>query len=387
MRILHVIPDLAPATGGPVTAALGLAEAQAAAGHYVAIAASDYGLNKAPEAKGVTVHLFPCRYKPWRWSPELGRFLEQEVAGYDIVLIESLWQYPSLSAGRACRAAGIPYLVSPNGMLDMWSLAQKAWKKKPYLRLVEGANLLGAAAIHLTSDGELVNSKLHGWRIPKVVIPLGLSETKYKALPSQTDFYQRFPELVGQRIILFLGRLHYKKQPDVAIKAFNEVCRNADGWRLVLAGDGEPVYVAGLKALAENLGIAERVLFTGLLQGRAVTEAYCAASVFVLPSWQENFGLSAVEAMAAGCPVIVSNRMDLATEIAEAEAGLVVEPNVEDTANALNHLLTKETLRREMGSAGQRLVKENFTWDKSARAFTEIFEDILSGRRRSPSWR
>src|SRR5438270_1852185 len=144
MRILHVIPDLAPETGGPVTAVLGLAEAQAAMGHEVCIASSDYGLASNPQVGGVKFSLFPCRYDTWRWTPELGRYLERVVRGFDIVMVESLWQYPTFIAGKACRAANVPYVVSPNGMLDVWSLSQKAWKKRPYMALVERNTLLGA---------------------------------------------------------------------------------------------------------------------------------------------------------------------------------------------------------------------------------------------------
>ncbi|HVQ36145.1 MAG TPA: glycosyltransferase, partial [Pyrinomonadaceae bacterium] len=188
MRILHVIPDLAPQTGGPVTAVMGLAQAQAAMGHQVCIASSDYGLDAPPRISSVEFELFPCRYDAWRWAPELGRYLQNFVKTFDVVMVESLWQYPTFTAGRACRAAGMPYVVSPNGMLDEWSLSQKAWKKKPYMSLIEGFTLRGAAAIHLTSDGELNHSHLKKWPVPKLVVPLGFDKSKYARLPSHDAF-------------------------------------------------------------------------------------------------------------------------------------------------------------------------------------------------------
>lgn len=388
MRILHVIPDLAPSTGGPVTAVLGLAEAQAALGHEVAVASSDYGLEaEAPRLAGVDFKLFPCRYGPWRWTPELARHLERVVRGYDIVMIESLWQYPTFAAGRACRAAGVPYVVSPNGMLDAWSLAQKSWKKRPYLALVERGTLLGAAAIHLTSEGELTNSRLGKWSVPKLVVPLGLHKSNYAALPAADGFLRRYPELSGRRVILFLGRLHYKKQPDLLLRAFSVACGDIPDAHLVLVGAGEESYVRGLRELAKSLGVEDRVLFTGLLKGAAVREAYRAASVFVLPSWQENFGLSVVEAMAAECAVVVSASMDLAPDIERAGAGLVVPPRVEETAAAVRSLLEDEPLRRSVGSRGRALVLEKFTWENCANRMDAAFDDILSGRRRSGAWR
>ena len=387
MRVLHVIPDLAPETGGPVTAVLGLAEAQAEHGHQVSIAATDYGLDKTPELNGVEFNLFACRYDAWRWSPELGRYLERVVKNYDIIMVESLWQYPTFIAGRVCRAARMPYVVSPNGMLDSWSLSQKAWKKRPYMTLIERATLLGANAIHLTSEGELTHSRLNRWRVPKVVIPLGLHKSRYTDLPDGGGFSDRYPELSGKQIILFLGRLHYKKQPDVVIRAFHRACFERPDAHLVLAGTGEQAYLQSLQELVKSLGIQDRVLFTGILKGEAVKEAYCAATVFVLPSWQENFGLSMVEAMAAGCPIIVSDQIDLASDIMQAGAGLVVAPNTEETAAALARLLPDERARREMGSKGRKLVLEKFTWEKCAHQFNEVFDDILSGENKSGAWR
>jgi glycosyltransferase involved in cell wall biosynthesis len=387
MRVLHVIPDLAPETGGPVTAVLGLAEAQAAIGHEVCIASSDYGMDSTPSLNGVEFKLFPCRYDTWRWVPELGRYLEKSIRNYDVVTIESLWQYTTFTAGRVCRAAGIPYVISPNGMLDAWSLSQKAWKKRPYMALVERPTLLGANAIHLTSEGELNHSHLNKWQVPKIVIPLGLPKSKYLDLPNEGDFFKRYPELSGKQIVLFLGRLHYKKQPDIVIRAFHQACQHRPDTQLVLAGAGEQSYLERLHEVVKSLGIGERVLFTGILKGEAVKEAYRAASIFILPSWQENFGLSMVEAMAAECPVIVSDYMDLAPDILQAGAGLVVSPETNETAEAIAQLLSADDMRRAMGRRGRQLVLEKFTWERCARDFNDVFDDILSGRNQSCAWR
>jgi glycosyltransferase involved in cell wall biosynthesis len=387
MKVLHVIPDLAPETGGPVTAVMGLAKAQAAMGHEVCIASSDYGLASTPQLDNVEFKLFPCRYDTWRWAPELGRYLQKFVKAFDVVMIESLWHYPTFSAGRACRAANMPYVVSPNGMLDEWSLSQKAWKKKPYMTLIERSTLTGASAIHLTSEGELDHSHLNKWPVQKLVVPLGFDKAKYKEIPEGGIFRERYPELSTRRIVLFLGRLHYKKQPDVLIRAFAQISHELDDIHLVLAGSGKTPYVQFLRGLVKRLGIEDRVLFTSLLGPEAVREANQAAAVFVLPSWHENFGLSVVEAMAAGCPVVISNQMDLAPDILREGAGLVVAPTVDAIADAMVWMLTNEPVRQSMASRGRRLVMERFTWENCAQELSLAFEDILSGRKQSHAWR
>lgn len=388
MRILLVIPDLAPATGGPVTAVSGLAGALAARGHAVAIATTDFGLDAAPALNGVDLHVFPCLYARRRWSPRLWSFLRREVARYDLISVHTLWQFPTWAAGAACRAANVRYVVTPHGMLDAWSLAQRAWRKRLYLRLVDDATLSGAAGIQMTSEGEWLDSRPESrWNPSVYVVPWGVERAAWADLPDPTSFVDRFPELQGRRVVLFLGRLHPKKQPEVALRAFRAVCAADGDACLVLAGPGPPRYVAGLQRLTRELGIGDQVVFTGLLRARAVREAYRAASVFVLPSWQENYGFAVVEAMAAGCPVIVSDRVDLAPDVEKAGAGVVVPPTVEATAEALARLLGDASLRRAMGENGRRLVMERFTWDRVTVALLEVWDDILTSRRRCPAWR
>ncbi len=387
MKILHVVPDLAPETGGPVVEVLGMATAQAAIGHRVAIAASNFGVRQAPDLDAISLHLFRCQFSPWRWTPELGRFLRREAKSYDIVHLHTIWQYPTWAAGLACGRARIPYVVSTCGMLAPWALAQKAWKKRPYLWFIERDTLRRAAALHYTAEGDRASSDAESWNHGHFVLPLGIPRSAYIDLPAPASFAKRFPATAGRRIVVFLGRLHYKKQPDVAVRAFHEACRDAPDTCLVLAGPSSPDYLRYLQRLANDLRIEDRVIFTGILRGPAVQEAYRSAALFVLPSLQENFGIAVAEAMAAGCPVVVSDQVDLSPDIRQAEAGLVATPTVEAVAGAVALLLRDEPLRRRMGENGRRLVLERFTWEKVAPDFVQVYEDILSGRRLSPAWR
>jgi len=386
VNILHVIPDLAPAMGGPVTTVLAEAEGQAALNQQVSVIATDYGLESKSSLDGVTIKLFACQFPPWRWSVELGRFLREKVPNCDIVHLHTLWLYPTWVASRACLAAGKPYVVTLHGMLSTWSLSQKAWKKIPYLHWVEGKTMRDAAAIHGTTKGELDDSRAERWNPSVFVLPLGLPRSAYADLPGQSCFADRFPTLENRRIILFLGRLHPVKQPEVVIRAFHQAFQGISDACLVMAGLGTSAYLRSLQRLVEALGIGSRVLFTGMLRGRAVQEAYRAASLFVLPSLHENFGVAAAEAMAAECPVVVSDRVKLAPEIQKAEAGFVTAPTVEATAEAMDILLRDQPLRISMGRNGRRLVLEQFTAEKVARDLLKVYEDIIMGCRRSPLW-
>ena len=146
---------------------------------------------------------------------------------------------------------------------------------------------------------------------------------------------------------------------------------------LVFAGPGNKEYIDSLRIMAEKFGILERVTFTGILNRQAVREAYHAASIFVLPSLRENFGISVAEAMASGCPVIISDKVDLYVEVREAGAGLVVASELDELANAIMQLLGNEVDRKEMGERGKRLIQDKFSWEKVSEQLTHIYNNII----------
>ena len=385
--MLFVLPDLCPSTGGPVTTVRGLAHAFTVAGHDATIVATDFGADGRPEQPGVTVRLFPCLYAPRRWAPELWSFLRREVSRYDIASVHTLWQFPTFAAGLACRRARRPYVATLHGMLDAWSLSQKRWRKRLYLSALERHTLRGAGGLQATSHGERAKSRLERWNPSVFVIPWGVHRAAYANLPGVGQFARRFPALRGKRLVLFLGRLHPKKQPEVALAAFAKVCSGDSSTALVIAGPGDGRYITSLERLARRLDIRDQVIFTGPLWGDAAREAYRAAAAFLLPSWQENFGHTVAEAMAAGCPVIVSDRVDLAPDVKAARAGFVTPPTIEGTTEALRAILEDAALREQLGRNGQMLVQERFTWERVVGELTGVYEDVLTDRRRSPAWR
>src|SRR5581483_9454505 len=167
---------LCPATGGPVTTVLGLARTLAQVGHCVGIVATDFGAPEASWLDGVEARLFPCRYGPRRWSPELWGFLTREVSRWDIVSIHTLWQFPTFAAGVTCRRAGQRHVVTPHGMLDAWPLGQRRGRKRLYLAAVEGRTLRGADGLQASSEGERRKSRLERWNRAVFVVPWGLPE-------------------------------------------------------------------------------------------------------------------------------------------------------------------------------------------------------------------
>ena len=233
MRILHVIRDLSRATGGPVDALKGLAEAQATLGHEVAIVATDGGADRVVPAN-TAVQLVPARGNGWFWAPGVKQRLAGLVSASDIVHAHMVWDYPIWEAAQQARRFGKPFILRPCGNLESWSLSQKRLKKMLYLRMF-GAAVHTAAAIHYTSEAERVDSAAVTGDRAGFVIPLGvLPEIATRA--DAGAFARRFVELQGRQIVLFLGRLHPKKQPELAIDAFAAIAGEDPRRHLVLAG-------------------------------------------------------------------------------------------------------------------------------------------------------
>jgi glycosyltransferase involved in cell wall biosynthesis len=377
VKILHVIRDLAVATGGPVAALEGLATAQTRLGHEVLVHTADRGEWPA-KPEGVTVISVPSTWGDWAFSPRFGASLARTISMVDVVHLHMVWDYPIWAAAEAARRHGKPFILRPCGQLDSWSMSQRGFKKRVYLRFF-GTQVRKAAAIHFTTEGERTSSDRFVGDRPCFVIPNGVSDAAFENLPPSSAFGRRFGRLAGRRVVLFLGRLHPKKQPHLLIDAFARVTARVKGLQLVLAGPSEDTYLRVLKARATARGVADQVTFTGALCGRAVQEAYRAAEVFVLPSLQENFGIAIAEAMAAECPVLVTNNLDLAPDIEAAQAGITCRGSAEEIAGALTAMLNDAAMRARLGANGRALVQMRFRWDRIARMTIDEYQKVLEG--------
>jgi glycosyltransferase involved in cell wall biosynthesis len=389
-----VIPALAPRYGGPSAALPALCAALREQGVATTIAATDAdGDGRLTVERGVTTTyqgtaaIFFARQfsESFKYSKPLGAWLARNVRAFDVVHVHAVLSHACLSAGRACRHAGVPYVVRPLGTLDPWSLGQKALKKRLLLWAAGRRMLRNAAAIQYTSRQEQAAVEASLGLTRSVVIPLGIDaaeagETGGVEPPAFSLRVRREPPYV-----LALSRLHAVKGLETLIEAFGRVASQPafHEWRLVIAGDGETHYVERLKTLAADGGAAPRIQFAGWVEGADKRALLAGASLFALPSLHESFGISLVEALASGLPVVLSPHVHLADEIGEVGAGWVAGSGLHDYAAALDAAMRSRDERERRG-AHARAFARRFAWPRVARQLVDLYRQLtLVGSRLS----
>ena len=387
MRVLHVIPSISPLRGGPsravldMVAALRLQEVDAAI-----LTTNDHGPGLHPDLvtghwqwhQGVPVLAFP-RWSPpvaalreFAFSPALSLWLARHLKQYELLHIHALFSYPSTSAMAQARWAGVPYILRSIGQLSPWSLAQSRGRKRLLLRLIERRNLEQAAALHFTTAAERDEAAVLGLAPPNLVLPLGVR------CPDPLSQSASAPNGSAPVRFLFLSRLHPKKQLENLLDALALLQRQRPEarWELAIAGEGEPRYVAGLQERTRGLGIEARCGWLGFLEGEAKWQALKAADWYVLPSAAENFGIAAVEALAAGTPVILSPEVAVAANVALAGAGLVSASDPEALALTLATALERPSLT--MRASALTLVATDFSWSTIALQLRDAYRQVLT---------
>ncbi len=332
------------------------------------------------EDAGVSIRCFSAHLHSLALSLPLFRALVRETHRFDIVHIHGLYRFPQLIAGLTARKAGIPYLVQPHGTLDL-VVFQKSIRsikaKLAYTRLFGFPLLRNASAIYYTSDQEKNRGDFLHLNDSTFVLPNGLDTKQFANRPTRGSFRIKY-SLENRPMILFAGRINFKKGLDVLVSAFSKIVNQYQDAILVLAGPDNEGYGDYIRAIARTMNIGEQqLIFTGMLQMRELLEAYVDADVFVLPSYGENFGLTVVEAMACGCPVIVSDKVGIAGDIRGAGAGLVAAHNPNQVSRALLSILGNHGIGKQMGEAGMRLVNNKYDVSRVVMELTRQYQLVI----------
>lgn len=401
MRILQVVTSLATRYGGPSVACPELSRELARQGHEVSIYTSDVDgsghlevpLGHPVLSDGVEIRYFRGWSRPGKYmfSPGMWRALRDTVADFDVVHIYSVYGFSSSAAAYWCRKRGVPYMVHPHGSLDPFLRRRHRPRKWAHTKLFAERDYRHAAGVLFNSAEEMrLASDWSGLKTPggnngeipkRFVVPVGI-DSKWLREPDAAAgerFRRKYAALVGRRLVVFFGRINFKKGLDILARAFAQVAREREDVHLVLAGPDTEGYGRKVRGWLAEGGVLERTTFTGLLTEEDRFAALQQAEVFALPSYTENFGQVVAEAMASGVPVVISDRVNIWPEVLRADAGLVVPCDAEATAQALRSVLEDPARGWRMGSNGRRWVAERLPWkvvaEQMANAYGEIVRD------------
>lgn len=374
-----------PTGGGPVEGLKQLSAVNRQHGHNVEVVSLD-----APDAPWVRSCPIVCHgvgpgWGKYGYSPRLVSWLRRNRHKYDVVVVNGIWQYNALGVWRALHGTTTPYFVYTHGMLDPWfkhTYPLKHLKKWLYWPWGDYRVLRDAAAVLFTCAEERRLAKQSFWlyRCQEFVANYGTGGPVGDAKEQCRSFQEKYPHLRGKRCLLFLGRVHVKKGPDVLFRAFAEMLTRLPreltrDVHLVMAGPNDHEYGREMFRLAERLGLKDRITWTGMLTGDLKWGAFYAADAFILPSHQENFGISVAEAMACGVPVLISDKVNIWREICHDGAGFVDADTHHGTLNLLERWL--QTPRSEwelMRNRARESYRARFNIEQAALSLVKAME-------------
>jgi len=307
-------------------------------------------------------------------------WIDRNIMDYDIAHIHSLYRFPVTYAAFRARRVGVPYIIRPHGSLDPFLYSQSRYSifvKRIFEQLFDIPNLNHSAAIHYTTEEEAERAQFLKLRAKPVIVPNGIDPETYRNLPSKGFFRSRLGVNGQTPLVLFLGRINFKKGLDLLIQGFPYVAQSFPKARLVIAGPDNEGYKTKVIHWCSEHGIDNRTFFLDFLDREEVKQAYIDADVFVLPSYSENFGLTVIEAMACRCPVVISNQVNIWREVQDLGAGLATEPDPRALSDAIIQVLKNKNASLKMGMIGRCAVMENYTWPNIVEQLTRIYQTLI----------
>lgn len=375
----------------------GLSTALAAQGHEVTIlttnsngdngqAPLDVPLDQPVEQDGYSIRYYPCApFRRYKYSAPLINWLKRHASEYDIAHIHALFSPLSSIAAKTCRKTDLPYILRPLGTLDPTDLKKKALAKKLYATLLEAPNIGGAAALHFTSLKEQQTSERFGHSPKDFILPIGvtLPNLEDERLPEQLRVEYDLPN--DRPLLLFLSRIAPKKGFDLLIPALQQLLSEGLNFHLILAGGNpqDPAYEQNIYDQIQNSSLKGHVTKTGFVRGDRKRALLVLSDLFVLPSYYENFGIAAAEALAAGIPAVISNGVDIHKDVTATESGWVHECTLESLTEQLRNAIKSSAERDIRGTNGKHCAVDRYGWEAIAQTLQGHYQQILSSTRQT----
>jgi glycosyltransferase involved in cell wall biosynthesis len=350
MRILHIVTLVSPdgAFGGPLRVALNECAELSERGHDVTLAASARGYDALPTAiEGVSTRLFGARTAVPKigfaglCSPGLQHWVRRNSERFDIAHIHLARDFVTLPAARALQKRSLPVVCQTHGMIDksarILSFPLDALWTKPVLKSAEAVLHLNTREADRLGDVAGRGLRLHE-------LPNGVSLQPRRTLPVGPP-----PE------VLFLARLHARKRPDTFVKMADRLLSEGCSAHFAVVGPDEGEAKA-VDTLIKQAGHGSSLIREGPVAPADVIDRMQRAAVFVLPAVNEPFGMTVIEAMSVGVPVVVTHTCGLAALVRSTGSGVVVDHSTESLVDAVRMLIDNPARAEAMGRRGHEVV-------------------------------
>ena len=334
----------------------------------------DVPTNTWSEHGGIPVIYCKTGPGPYLPSLQLQQVALAAAANADLVISSStLWTHAGICAHLTARKFGLPHAVYVRGLLNPWALGYKGIRKRIFWRIQGRRILEKACPIMALTHAEKNAIEALGVISPIEVVPNGIDCSTPIETLRRDELDDLFPTMAGKRYLIFMARAHEIKGLGVLIPAFSRIGKLEKDLMLVLAGPVERSFKKELGRLLDQSGMRDRILCTGNAQGVLKNTLLRHASAFILPSFSEGFSMAVLEALGAGCPVIISEQCNM-PEVREFDAGWIIEPEIENTTAAIRELLSDENAASRRAANGMNLVREKFSWTSIAQRSMEVFD-------------
>lgn len=369
MRCCEIVPSLEEKYGGPSKSVYAISKALAQCGETVTLLTTHPKDTSCTQANTLQVQIFRREF-PEGLCPSSGLSASLATGRYDVIHHHSLWLRTLHYGAQTALVHRIPLVISPRGMMSPWAWQHHGWRKQIARRLVHPGALEQAAGWHATSAEEEADIRNLGFRQPICVAPNGVeSPDDATFAAAQAHWWKACPATRSRPTAVFYSRFHRKKRVLELIDLWLSEPRG--DWLLLLVGLAGDYDAAQLRTYAMRASAGDGIQ---VFDGEGTPSPYAVASIFLLPSHSENFGLVIAEAMANQVPVIVTDGTPW-TAVNQADVGWCV--GWDEYAQTLKSALSAPAEQlKERGRHAKAWVLANYSWQESARTLSAFYAGL-----------
>ncbi len=305
---------------------------------------------------------------------QLFQKVTKEIETFDIIHQHGIWMPISILNKKLIKNSKLKSVVQPHGYLEPFRLNISRFKKKIAFNLFEKSNLESASVLVACADEEALNLKELFPHKDVAIIQNGISNE---------FFYEpslKYKIRKNKNRMLFLSQIIPIKGLERLFQVIYEIgVDRFENWEFLIAGYDDKNYISVLKNLVKNLDLEKFVFFVGPKLGKDKVEIFDNSEIFILPTYNENYGIVVAEALARSVPVITTKGTPW-KELNSKDCGFWVENTNEGIKNGLLNMLNKsEKELSEMGVRGRKLIESKYLWNKTTKRTIILYDWVLNG--------